>query len=209
MIRPLGEAHYGGVMLRAPFRSSPVPAREPESGVQQSESVRLAHLLRTHYDDVWRVLRRLGVVESALEDAAQQVFIIASNKLGRIDAGKERAFLLGTAVRVAANHRRTAAVRYERATDDIELGSDTSPLADELLDEKRLRAVLDQILAGMPDDLRMVFVLFEFEELGLTEIAQTLEIPRGTAASRLRRARESFEAAARRLRARVPHLERA
>jgi RNA polymerase sigma-70 factor (ECF subfamily) len=166
-------------------------------------------MLRAHYDDVWRVLRRLGVAEGSIEDAAQQVFIVASGKADRIDVGKERAFLLGTAVRVAANHRRTAVVRYERAADDLDSGEGDGPSADELLDEKRLRAMLDDLLAGLPDDLRTVFVLYELEELGVSEIAHTLGIPRGTAASRLRRAREAFEAAARRLRARQPGLERA
>ena len=196
-------------MLRAPFRFSPAPPQDPASGVRESKSLRVAHLLRAHDDDVWRVLRRLGVTESALEDCAQQVFIVASNKLERIDAGKERAFLVGIAVRIAANHRRTAAVRYERASDDFESRAVGGPGADDLLEEKRLRAVLDEILAGMPDELRTVFILFELEELGVSDIAQTLGIPRGTAASRLRRARETFEAAARRLRARQPVLERA
>ena len=45
----------------------------------------------------------------------------------------------------------------------------------------------------MPDDLRVVFVLYELEEMSTPEIAALLEIPPGTAASRLRRAREAFD----------------
>ncbi|HEY0468747.1 MAG TPA: sigma factor-like helix-turn-helix DNA-binding protein, partial [Polyangiaceae bacterium] len=45
----------------------------------------------------------------------------------------------------------------------------------------------------MPEDLRLVFVLFELEELSTRQIAELCEIPVGTAASRLRRAREDFE----------------
>jgi RNA polymerase sigma-70 factor (ECF subfamily) len=196
-------------MPPAPFRFTQAPAQEPASGVRESHALRVAQLLHSHYDDVWRVLRRLGIAGSVLEDCVQRVFIVASSKLERIETGKERAFLLGIAVRVAANHRRTAAVRYERASEDFESREDPSPGADELLDEKRLRAMLDEILSGLPDELRTVFVLFELEELGVSEIGETLGIPRGTAASRLRRAREAFEAAARRLRARRPFLERA
>jgi RNA polymerase sigma-70 factor (ECF subfamily) len=44
----------------------------------------------------------------------------------------------------------------------------------------------------MDIDLRTVFVLHEFEELNMSEIADVLEIPRGTVASRLRRARLEF-----------------
>jgi RNA polymerase sigma-70 factor (ECF subfamily) len=53
----------------------------------------------------------------------------------------------------------------------------------------------------MPLELRTVFVLFELEEMTASEIAQTLDIPPGTVASRLRRAREIFHEQSRRLRA--------
>ena len=44
----------------------------------------------------------------------------------------------------------------------------------------------------MDESLRVVFVLYEFEEMNMSEIADVLEIPRGTVASRLRRARAEF-----------------
>jgi RNA polymerase sigma-70 factor (ECF subfamily) len=44
----------------------------------------------------------------------------------------------------------------------------------------------------MHDTLREVFVLHEFEEMNMSEIAAVLGIPRGTVASRLRRARSEF-----------------
>jgi RNA polymerase sigma-70 factor (ECF subfamily) len=170
----------------------------------QHPAERLRDALRSHYSDVWRVVRRLGVPESSAEDAAQAVFLVAASKLDDIPVGKERAFLLGTAARVAANHRRSAAARYELADDEVARErADERPAADALLEEKRLREHLDQVLSGLPDDLRTVLVLFELEEMGLSEIATALGIPRGTAASRLRRAREAFEGAARRLRARL------
>jgi RNA polymerase sigma-70 factor (ECF subfamily) len=51
----------------------------------------------------------------------------------------------------------------------------------------------------MSSDLRIVFVLYEFEEMHMTEIAGVLGIPRGTVASRLRRARLDFRARVRAL----------
>jgi len=44
----------------------------------------------------------------------------------------------------------------------------------------------------MPDDLRDVFVLHVIEQLSKRELASHLGIPEGTAASRVRRAREEF-----------------
>ena len=50
-------------------------------------------------------------------------------------------------------------------------------------------------------DLRTVFVLHELEGLEVRQIAEIEEIPVGTASSRLRRARETFSAIAKRVRA--------
>jgi RNA polymerase sigma-70 factor, ECF subfamily len=52
--------------------------------------------------------------------------------------------------------------------------------------------MLDRVLDQMETDLRTVFVLYEFEELNMAEIASALGIPQGTVASRLRRARADF-----------------
>ncbi|HVU04122.1 MAG TPA: sigma-70 family RNA polymerase sigma factor [Polyangiaceae bacterium] len=193
-------------MNRALWSTPPdsAPVADRRSGTVDH---RVAELLRNHYAEVWRVLRRVGVAGPHIEDAAQQVFLVASGRLEDLQPGRERSFLIGTAIRVAANHRRTAAARYERADDEVGERMDPAPPADELLDEKRLRALLDRVLDAMPEDLRDVLVLFELEELSLDEIAELLEIPRGTAASRLRRAREAFDAAARRARAKHAFLE--
>jgi RNA polymerase sigma-70 factor (ECF subfamily) len=42
-------------------------------------------------------------------------------------------------------------------------------------------------------DLRAVFVLFELEEMTMMEIATISDLPPGTVASRLRRARQAFQ----------------
>jgi RNA polymerase sigma-70 factor (ECF subfamily) len=66
-----------------------------------------------------------------------------------------------------------------------------------LLAARRARDRLDAVLGQMPDDLRAAFVLFEIEGFTKEEVAQALGIPAGTAASRLRRAREDFARRAR------------
>lgn len=193
-------------MLRALWRPFPL-ADSASADTAADERERLHEVLRTHHADVWRVLRRLGVPEPSVEDAVQQVFVVATSKISRIEPGKERAFLIGAAVRIAANQRRSVAVLREHPDDDIDSHADDSPGAEELVDEKRYRALLDDALAMLPDDLRTVLVLFELEELDVSEIAKVVGIPRGTAASRLRRAREAFERAARCVRARHAFLE--
>jgi RNA polymerase sigma-70 factor (ECF subfamily) len=144
-----------------------------------------------HFAFVWRSLRRLGVAEASLPDASQRVFWTASRRLPDIRTGGERAFLFGTARRVAADFRRLKQpaahdVPVEDAVDEA------SPSVEDLVDQKRARELLDCLLDAMTFELREVLILQEGEGMSLSEIADALDIPQGTAASRLRRVREEF-----------------
>jgi RNA polymerase sigma-70 factor (ECF subfamily) len=166
------------------------------------DHARVAELLRAHFRDVWRMVRRFGVPENSADDAAQEVFIIAARRIEDITPGSERPFLLATAVRVAANQRRSLGTRRECAEDEqTSEGVDPRPSAEALLDQKRLRQMLDRVLDALSDDLRVSFVLYELEGLSSPEIAALLGIPLGTVASRLRRGREAFELQVARLKA--------
>ena len=71
--------------------------------------------------------------------------------------------------------------------------ADATANPEEQMDQRRARALLDQVLGFMPMDLRAVFVLFELEEMTMIEIATMSDLPPGTVASRLRRARQVFQ----------------
>ncbi len=185
--------------------SAHVPADVPPSAQEQAEPARLAGLLRGEFRNVWRALRRFGVAEHATDDATQEVFIILSRKLREVPVGQERRFLMGVALRVAANARRNTAARHELAVGDALLSAVChAPLSDALLDQKRMRELMDVVLDSMSPDLRTAFVLFELEGFTVHEVAELLAVPAGTAASRLRRARESFKASVARLKAASP-----
>src|SRR3954462_7909032 len=191
-------------------RHTPDPASGPRitsaAAVRESsrDNARLADMLRLHFRAVWRIVRRFGVPENSADDAAQEVFIIAARRLSDIAPGSERPFLFASAVRVAANARRALGARRECAEDDsLPEGVDPRPNAEALLDQKRLRQLLDRVLDELSDDLRVCFVLYELEGMSSPEIAELLTIPIGTVASRLRRAREAFEQAASKLKARL------
>jgi len=182
-------------------------AQEP--GAWPADGSRPVQMATEHYQFIWRSLRRLGVAEQAVDDAAQQVFLLASEKVDRITLGCERAFLFQTAVRVAMSVRRDFAQRREAMMgDDLDGIADSAPLPDAIAEEVQRRRFLDAILAALPMDLRTVFVLFEIEGLESPEIALMLEIPVGTVASRLRRARKTFHDKAARLRERLERRSR-
>ena len=185
-----------------PAGDDPPREADPSLAAAGIEPGRLRALVTDHFAFVWRSLVRLGVPRADAEDALQQVFIVASRKLPRIEPGRERAFLFGTALRIASRARRTQRRRREVLDPALGEGLDPGPSAEDLCDRSRARAAVSAILDGMPLDLRAVFVLFELEEIATPEIAAMLDLPRGTVASRLRRARDHFEAAARRIAAR-------
>lgn len=157
--------------------------------------------VQRHSSFVSRVLWSQGVPRAAIDDAAQQVFIVALRQLDELR--DERSFLFTVASRTAKAARR-AEQRTPPADDAGAADSlvDSEPRPDELLGKKRARELLDEILASLPEDARTVFVLFEVEGLTMKDIAAALDVAPGTVASRLRRGRELFQAAARRVRAR-------
>jgi RNA polymerase sigma-70 factor (ECF subfamily) len=154
---------------------------------------RLRALLDANFMFILRMLRRFGVPRSDLDDAVQQVFIVAATKLDEIAQSSERSFLFGTALRVAASSRRRVRRRCELDAEALAHWADESPRADEVVANRQRFAILDRIVATMADDLRTVFVLCDIEEMTVPEVAALQRIPVGTAASRLRRARREFE----------------
>ncbi len=169
--------------------------------------VRLRSLVVDHFAFVWRALVRLGVPRRDADDATQQVFLVVQRRLGDIAAGHERAFLQGTAVRIAARFRRTQHRRREAAEEPPLDRPDPTPGPDEALDRSRARALLDEVLDNMAEDVREVFVLFELEQMTQSEIAVLLGLPQGTVASRLRRGREEFHDHVARIQARMASEE--
>jgi len=162
---------------------------------------RLRRAVDRHLDFLGRSLRRLGVAGTSVEDAAQQVLLVLAQRLDDVSEDKERSFLFGTAMRVASDYRKKQ--KRSREIGDLVLldaQKDPRPAPDEMLDEARARALLDVVLDELPDELRGIFVLYELEGETMAAIAALMDLPPGTVASRLRRARAAFEATVARLR---------
>lgn len=152
----------------------------------------LKRLLDDHIDFVARILRNGGTAEADLDDDVQRVFIILATRLDDVQPGSEKSFLLQTALRIASRARRTAARRRELVTDQLPELVDARSTPEEVMQRRQMRRTVDEILDQMDTDLRIVFLLYEVEQMTAAEIAAALQIPPGTVASRLRRARAEF-----------------
>lgn len=152
----------------------------------------LASLFTAHHELIWRTLRRLGASPEAAADCTQQAFVIAAERFFQIRPGCERAFLFSTALGLAHTSRRREWRCQLEA--NMELHSNRLRADEKATREHYARQLMDRVLSKMDTTLVSVFALFELEGLSSPEIAELLDIPLGTVASRLRRARQVFKA---------------
>jgi RNA polymerase sigma-70 factor, ECF subfamily len=161
-------------------------------------TVRVRELVHAHLHAIYRTARRLGVPTTDLDDVVQDVMVVVVRRLGDIEPEKERAFLVSTTVRVAANRRRQRLRRPEEPSDALDhLGSGPEPLTapcrlhgEGAVDASRQLELLHVALEYMTEAQRAAFVLFELEELTARQIAEQLAVSESTIVSRVRRARE-------------------
>jgi RNA polymerase sigma-70 factor (ECF subfamily) len=182
--------------------SKVLPASTAQEGTSE---LSIESLVADHYGFVWRVLRGFGLSPTDAEDATQQVFMIAARKLSSIDANRARSFVYGAALRVANNARRS--LRRRREVQDDETSQEVEPASrgpEALTELGQARSLLAEILDQLSETHRRMLVLAEIEQLEVPEIARLEGVPVGTAASRLRVARQQFRVLLEAARARNP-----
>lgn len=152
-----------------------------------------AAVVREHAVFVHRVLRHLGVAQSQLDDASQEVFLAVCRQLKGFEGRSSlRTWIYGICRIVALASRRVAPAREVLAAAPPEIGE---PAGQEgALWLKQAHAQLLEVLAGLDENQRMVFVLYELEELNMEEIAAAMGAPITTCFSRLYTAREKVQA---------------
>ena len=83
------------------------------SEVRADPLLSLAELYREKFDFVWRNLARLGVPDSALEDAVHDVFVVAHRRLPEFEGrSAPSTWLFAITYHVAQEHRRKHARQY-------------------------------------------------------------------------------------------------
>jgi RNA polymerase sigma-70 factor (ECF subfamily) len=146
-------------------------------------------IFQGHAEFVLRLVRRLGVRTSDVDDVAQEVFVIVHRRLADLQAGVPvRSWLFGIARRVVANYRRQLHRRQELPSPQLE---DVAVACDQVnqLQSSRDRARLEFVLGRLDSEKREVFVLFELEGMDMKDVADMIGCPLNTAYSRLYAAR--------------------
>ncbi len=130
--------------------------------------------------------------EDEAKDAAQETFIAAYRNLSKFRGdAKVSSWLHRIAINQCLTTKRRAKTRSESFLDDEENTAEKvfvapSHLSPSKTTEQNERLnIVRQAVSSLPEDLRQVIVMKEFEDMTFQEIADTLSLPLSTVKSRL------------------------
>jgi RNA polymerase sigma-70 factor (ECF subfamily) len=158
-------------------------------------------LCALYFDFVWKCARGFGSKADEIDDVVQDVFLVVQRRHADLKEERlARSWIYSITRRVVSTHRRRRRESDWRGAPDVDSlrSPEQSPLA---AAERQMQVrVLSTLLDGLDERKREVFVLSEILEMSGREIAETIGVPMNTVYSRLRAAREDFDAAAQRQR---------
>jgi RNA polymerase sigma-70 factor (ECF subfamily) len=158
--------------------------------IAQGDLGPLGVLFDRHHEAVRQFLMRAAPNAADVDDLVQETFITASRAAASFD-GRESAkpFLIGVAVQLLRRRRRSFS--RLRGLLDAFGAAPTTPArtpeetTSQAQDEDRMRAAI----AALPDDLRLVLVMVEYQGMSGVEVARAIDKPVGTVWRRLHDAR--------------------
>ena len=143
---------------------------------------------------VWRNLRRLGVEEATLRDAAQDVFVVVHRRLGDFEGRAPlRSWIYSIVTRIARQYRRTQVRKELRDVEDPERIPDSSlPTPEDSAARGQALRLLVSLLDTLDDDKREALVLCDLEGMTVPEVAAAVGSNVNTVYSRVRAARQQL-----------------
>jgi RNA polymerase sigma-70 factor (ECF subfamily) len=166
----------------------------PRSEDRSSDDA-LEDLVRQHSRLVYRIAYAALRSHHDAEDATQETFLRVlrySHKLATVENAK--AWLARIAWRVAVDRSQQRGRKQEIPLEDpekpvAELPSAHAP-ADEAMHDSQVGALLERLIAALPNKLREPLILSAVEEMSPREVAATLGINEAAVRSRVFRARQ-------------------
>lgn len=178
----------------------PMASAQAASSVQTPPPKVLSFLdvYEQYVDFAWASARRLGVPPESMDDVVQEAFIVVHQRLHTLHRPEAiRSWVYGIVRRTVSHYHRARRAKSAAGAPTIDADSIETDLRTpfELAEQSDQVKLLESLLLELTPLQREVFVLAEIEELSAPEIAEALNIPLNTAYSRLRVARQVFDAA--------------
>ena len=158
-------------------------------------------LVEAHRDRVYNITFRMLGNRAEAEDVAQEVFIAVFKTIEHFrEESKFSTWLYRIAVNHCKNRIKYLARRHDRDREEIDETTHTSgvngsiggPLPSspaKALESAQMERLMQDAIANLEDDQRIVVVLRDVEDLSIEEICDITGLPDGTVKSRLHRAR--------------------
>ena len=165
----------------------PDPLRDTALRAAQGDRPALERLLGESFDLVYSVCHRMFQQREDALDVTQDALIAVTRGIASFDGRSRYTTWL---YRVATNAA-LMELRKRRRRPVLDGPPTIDPAAGATGPESQVMAASEaaQVLAGLPEEYRIVLVLREIEDLEYGEIAEILDVPVGTVRSRLNRAR--------------------
>ena len=161
-----------------------------ESVSARQDDAQFEALYAQYADDVLRMAYFYLADRHKAEDVCQDVFIKLYTHGHTIEPGKEKAWLLRVTVNCCRDLWRGAWLkRVVLGAPSLEL----IPAQDETIEQREEKEALMRAVNRLPAVFRETVLLHYYQGLGISEIAQMLDLPEGTISSRLSRARKKLE----------------
>jgi RNA polymerase sigma-70 factor (ECF subfamily) len=164
-------------MSLQPFACAPV--RSASVLIDESESLHVRRLLRSR-----------GLTGPNLDDAHQEVFVVALARLDTFDSSRPlRRWLFGIALRIACEMRRKAqrSIPTPEVDDAVAVDNELNP--EERMSTEEDCAIVRHAVERLDLDQREVLILHDIDGLSAPQIAARVSAPLNTVYSRLRLAR--------------------
>ena len=173
--------------------------------VEQARLRRFNEIAVPHLDSAYNLARWLTRNEHDAEDVVQEAYLRAFKFFDGYRGGDARAWILKivrhTCFTWLARNRPAEVVASgdDDADDERAATTQGAPRTDPetLLLQRLDTELLNRLIEKLPTPYREILVLREIEDLSYREIAEVLALPIGTVMSRLARAREKLQRAAR------------
>ena len=157
-------------------------------------------LLEAHRDRVFNITFRMLGNRAEAEDVAQEVFITVFKTIETFrEESKFSTWLYRVAVNHCKNRIKYLARRHDRDRDELDetverrrtapIGAPPPRAPDRALEGAQMEKLLQEAIAELDEDQRIVVVLRDVEDLSIEEICEITGLPDGTVKSRLHRAR--------------------
>ena|SRR5687768_16668251 len=158
-------------------------------------------LIDDHRDRVFNITFRMLGNRHEAEDLAQEVFIKVFKQIDSFRGdSKLSTWLYRVAVNECKNRIKYLARRHDRDRDELDettqgagvngtIGGPMPSSPDRALESAQMEKLLQEAIATLEEDQRIVVVLRDVEDLSIEEICDITGLPDGTVKSRLHRAR--------------------